>query len=96
MRRMRALRLRLASLAFLGAGGALLTGGAGADEPKPLNHEWREIGTNHWQITTAPGESPEITDAAEGTRGTCSAGMMESHGVSFANHGSTCQRSMSW
>ena len=80
MRRMRALYLGLASLVFLGASGALLADGAAADEPKPLNHEWREVGTNHWQIKTATGESPETTDAAEGNRGTCSPGMVDVKG----------------
>src|SRR5689334_20122465 len=80
MRRMRALHLRIASLAFFLVAGALVTDGAGADEPKPLNHEWREIGTNHWQIKTAAGEAPETTDAAEGNRGTCSAGMVDVKG----------------
>jgi hypothetical protein len=55
--------------------GALVSGGADAEEA-PLKHEWREVGTNHWQIKTPPGESPETTDAAEGTRGECPAGMV--------------------
>lgn len=46
----------------------------------PLVHEWHEVGTNHWQIKTAPGEAPEVTDAAEGTRGSCAAGMVEVRG----------------
>jgi formylglycine-generating enzyme len=74
------LHLRIVSLGFIVTAGALATGGAGADEPKPLNHEWREVGTNHWQIKTAAGEAPEVTDAAEGNRGTCSAGMVDVKG----------------
>jgi hypothetical protein len=54
---------------------------AGAEEPKPLNHEWREVGTNHWQIKpTTPGEAPDVTDAAEGNRGDCPAGMVSIKG----------------
>src|SRR4051812_23570553 len=52
----------------------------GADEPKPLTYEWHEVGTNHWQIKTPPGEKPEVTDAAEGNRGACLAGMVEVKG----------------
>jgi formylglycine-generating enzyme len=55
---------------------ALVTGGADANEPAALRFEWREVGKNHWQIKTAPGESPETTDAAEGNRGSCPAGMV--------------------
>jgi sulfatase modifying factor 1 len=47
---------------------------------RPLSHEWHEIGKNHWQILTPPGETPETTDAAEGTRGDCPPGMVEIKG----------------
>ncbi len=73
-------RLRVASVALLAAGAALVAHGALADDPKPLNFEWREIGTNHWQIKTAPGEAPDVTDAAEGNRGTCAPGMVDVKG----------------
>ncbi|MBX3188884.1 MAG: SUMF1/EgtB/PvdO family nonheme iron enzyme [Labilithrix sp.] len=53
---------------------------AGAEEKKPLNYEWREVGTNHWQIKTPPGEAPETTDAAEKNRGDCPAGMVDVKG----------------
>ncbi|HSO39231.1 MAG TPA: hypothetical protein VLT33_42185, partial [Labilithrix sp.] len=77
---MGAISPRVASLGLLVAGLALVADGAVADEPKPLNFEWREVGTNHWQIKTAPGESPETTDTAEGNRGTCAAGMVDVKG----------------
>ncbi len=53
----------------------------GAKEPAPLVHEWREIGTNHWQIVSPAGETPEETDAAEGNRGACRPGMIEIKGA---------------
>lgn len=60
---------------------AFLAIAAPADaEPKPLTHEWREVGTNHWQIVST-GEAPETTDAAEGNRGACTAGMIEVKGT---------------
>jgi sulfatase modifying factor 1 len=73
-----ALAAALVSAAFVvGRGGA---GAAGADEPKPLTYDWREVGANHWQIKTAAGETPETTDAAEGNRGSCSPGMVQVKG----------------
>jgi hypothetical protein len=71
-------RLALTTLA-LGAA-ALSLSHAHADEPKPLTYEWREVGTNHWQIKTPPGEAPDVTDAAEGNRGDCPAGMVSVKG----------------
>jgi sulfatase modifying factor 1 len=53
---------------------------ADANEAKPLTYDWREVGTNHWQIKTAAGETPETTDAAEGNRGSCSPGMVQVKG----------------
>ena len=50
-----------------------------AAPPKP-EHEWRLIDGKHWQIVSAPGEAPEVTDQAEGTRGACSPGMVDVHG----------------
>jgi sulfatase modifying factor 1 len=67
---------RLAILALL----TLSIAPASADDEKPLTHEWREIGDNHWQIKTGPGEAPEVTDAAEGTRGNCPTGMVDVKG----------------
>ena len=57
-----------------------VTWSASADAPKPLLHDWREVGTNHWQIVSPPSEATDVTDAAEGTRGACSAGMVEVEG----------------
>lgn len=48
---------------------------------EPLTHEWRLIDGKHWQIVSpADGESTELTDAAEGTRGACTEGMVEVQG----------------
>ena len=71
--------LRTASTAIVVASGALVVVRSGADE-KPPTHEWREVGTNHWQIVTAAGEAPEVTDASEGNRGDCPPGMIEVKG----------------
>ena len=71
--------LRIASIAFLVASVALAAAGVRADD-KPLAHEWREVGKNHWQIVTTDGEAPEATDAAEGNRGNCPPGMVEIKG----------------
>jgi hypothetical protein len=71
--------LRIASIGVVAASAALIAAGVSADE-KPLTHEWREVGKNHWQIVTADGEPPEATDAAEGNRGGCPAGMVEIRG----------------
>src|SRR5579864_4436307 len=56
---------RLTAIGIAVTSGALLAARVNADD-KPLLHEWREIGKNHWQILTPPGETPEETDAAEG------------------------------
>jgi sulfatase modifying factor 1 len=65
-------------LALLGAdngdGGVDLDAGAdAASAPR----EWRSIKGKHWQIVSLPGESPDDTDLAEGTRGECLPGMVE-------------------
>jgi hypothetical protein len=47
------------------------------DPPRaPAPRDWRLVDGRSWQIASAPGESPEITDLAEGTRGACPAGMV--------------------
>ncbi|HEY8072639.1 MAG TPA: SUMF1/EgtB/PvdO family nonheme iron enzyme [Labilithrix sp.] len=51
-----------------------------ADETKTTSHEWSEVGANHWQIVTPDGESTDVTDAREGNRGACAAGMIEIKG----------------
>jgi len=37
---------------------------------------WHLVNGRHWQIDGAAGEDPEVTDAYEGTRGACPAGMV--------------------
>lgn len=69
----------VAAASFVGLVTVLVTV-AGAAPPAPLAHEWREVGKNHWQIVST-GEAPEVTDAAEGTRGACSPGMVEVKGL---------------
>jgi formylglycine-generating enzyme required for sulfatase activity len=52
-----------------------------ASEPSPAPaHEWRLIAGKHWQIVGPRGEDAEKTDAAERSRGTCGAGMVEVRG----------------
>jgi sulfatase modifying factor 1 len=68
----------LASSAIVAALAVATSGNA--EPPKPLTYEWQEVGTNHWQIKTAPGEKPEVTDAAEGNRGDCLPGMVSVKG----------------
>jgi hypothetical protein len=72
--------VRLRALVPACSGVLAATALAGAADPKPLANEWREVGKNHWQIVST-GEAPEVTDAAEGTRGACSAGMVEVKGL---------------
>jgi hypothetical protein len=52
-----------------------------AAPPAELIHDWREVGTNHWQIVTPDGEATDVTDAAEGNRGACSSGMIDVQGT---------------
>jgi len=48
----------------------------------PLAHEWRLIEGRHWQIAPAGEvEDVDVTDAREGTRGTCPPGMVEVRGL---------------
>ena len=71
--------VRLLAIGFVASAGAVLAASVSADD-KPLLHEWREIGANHWQVVTPDGEAPAVTDAAEGTRGDCASGMVEVKG----------------
>ncbi len=72
---------RSLSVLLVLATGVFVAGGATAEEPAALRFEWREVGTNHWQIKPAtPGEDPAVTDAAEGNRGDCPAGMVSIKG----------------
>ncbi|HEY8075637.1 MAG TPA: hypothetical protein VIF62_16040, partial [Labilithrix sp.] len=60
---------------------------------------WHEVGKNHWQILTAPGESFDATDAVEKTRGRCRPGMVEIKGkMRITPIGDELQRSIcsSW
>ncbi len=46
-----------------------------------LLHSWQLLEGKHWQvISPATPESPEVTDASEGTRGPCAPGMVEVRG----------------
>lgn len=56
---------------------SLVTAAAGAHVPAHVWHLYRE---HHWQIEGAPTESRDATDAAEGNRGSCPAGMIEVKG----------------
>jgi hypothetical protein len=49
--------------------------------PHPLmEHEWQELEGKHWEIASPGMEDVAVTDAAEGTRGACAAGMVEVRG----------------
>jgi formylglycine-generating enzyme len=49
--------------------------------PSPLlSHRWQLRDEKHWQIESAAPEEPEVTDAREGTRGSCPVGMVEVDG----------------
>jgi peroxiredoxin len=51
-----------------------------ADKQPEAPRDWRLVSGRSWQIVSAPGEAPEVTDLAEGTRGICPAGMVEVRG----------------
>jgi len=40
-------------------------------DPFELSHAWTLHEGKHWQITSSVYEDPGVTDATEGTRGTC-------------------------
>jgi formylglycine-generating enzyme len=48
--------------------------------PLPVEHRWQEIEGKYWQIVSPDPEEPDLTDAAESTRGACAAGMVEIQG----------------
>lgn len=48
--------------------------------PLAPNHQWQLINDKHWQMISNDYEAPEITDAREGNRGICPAGMVEIKG----------------
>jgi hypothetical protein len=43
-------------------------------------HEWELISGKHWQIKSDGAEAPDVTDAAEGNRGSCAPGQIEVSG----------------
>ncbi|HEY4116665.1 MAG TPA: SUMF1/EgtB/PvdO family nonheme iron enzyme [Byssovorax sp.] len=57
-----------------------LTADMRASANQGLKHEWRLQREKHWQIVSSPSETRAQTDATEGTRGACSAGMVEVKG----------------
>jgi hypothetical protein len=80
-----ALRRHLASLSWAGVVMATVTPSAPRASPvvarAPL-HDWLLIDGRHWQVAddASRAEDPLVTDAAEGTRGSCPAGMVEVSG----------------
>ncbi|MBW2453965.1 MAG: SUMF1/EgtB/PvdO family nonheme iron enzyme [Deltaproteobacteria bacterium] len=48
-------------------------------KPEP-RHNWRSVRGRHWQIISTEFEEADVTDAREGNRGSCSAGMVEVKG----------------
>lgn len=90
-------RLRVGGIASIMV--SLCTVGAGGVPIKEPAHEWRHIDGKYWQIVTAPGEEPAVTDAREGNRGACPAGMVDIKGSYRATTGegdalqkSTCKK----
>jgi hypothetical protein len=62
---------------------------------KPPAHDWKLIDNKHWQVVAPPGEDPAVTDAREGNRGACSAGMVEIKGVAkMSQMGDELQKSV--
>ncbi len=53
---------------------------AAAPPPAPPAHDWRLVGGRHWQIVSTGGEDVEARRWAEGTRGSCPAGMIDVRG----------------
>lgn len=53
-------------------------------EPSPrsgaLAHDWQASDGKYWHVVSTTIEAPEVTDAAERTRGACPAGMVEVQG----------------
>jgi hypothetical protein len=47
---------------------------------QPPRFEWRSVEKKHWQAVSAIEEETPVTDGREGTRGACSAGMVEVRG----------------
>jgi formylglycine-generating enzyme len=62
-------------------------GHASAETPEPLAHRWQLIEGKHWQILSTVVEDVAVTDAAEGTRGRCTEGMVEVQGHMMIDRG---------
>ncbi len=63
---------------------AVLTSPAHAMRPvgdQPPTHPWQLVDGVNWQIISSEVEGAAVTDAAEGTRGTCPMGMVEIAGA---------------
>ncbi len=88
-------RRRLGFALLFGGGALLIVGGSGGAwfalqdqttgelfqlEAKAPRHQWKSIDKKHWQAISGDDEEPSITDAREGTRGSCPAGMVEVSG----------------
>ncbi|MBM4357955.1 MAG: SUMF1/EgtB/PvdO family nonheme iron enzyme [Deltaproteobacteria bacterium] len=52
----------------------------GALRRRAPRHVWRSVRDKHWQIVSSEIEETAVTDAREGNRGACSAGMIEVKG----------------
>jgi sulfatase modifying factor 1 len=80
---------RLAALAFAGGAAVLLThdyslGGFETEamiRPMTPSRPWMLVDGKGWELRSAESEAPTVTDAAEGTRGSCPAGMVEVKGA---------------
>src|SRR4051812_47960556 len=71
------MRFRVLGAAAVLATSAIASGGA---PPPAPSFTWHLVDGKHWQIATPAGEDPAVTDAAEGNRGACPAGMIEVNG----------------
>lgn len=59
--------------------------GAVGQAERKWQHEWHLVNGRHWQIVGPEGESPDITDRLENTRGVCGPGMVEVKGAMKAD-----------
>ena len=79
------LALGLASLGavvtnFARQGGVTMDLSSQTLKPSGLQRDWHLVRGKHWQVVSAPVEDMATTDALEGTRGTCAAGMVQVKG----------------
>ena len=61
-------------------GALLLPADRAGVDPDRLLHDWRLVNGHHWQIAARSVEPADETDAREGTRGACPAGMVDVNG----------------